>query len=241
MLATFVLLFEPVESEVRDEVLQAVSEERLRVSGPVLTQLYASCAPAAKPWVAASTAVSRLPPKWFMPLFDDAYRRSKDPGVQATLLGSLHYFLRTYPAHAVRYRALIRALLRSRNQRLCVRGLGLAGQIDDLQPEDLALIQKKLLARSADHRMSALAGLADLMYRHERLAPHVREFCRSEPLRTLIRKLQRHDDDPFVRWGAWNCFLAWRVAFAPQSVKPGERTREYVPRELRKYVVQRPS
>lgn len=152
--------------------------------------------------------VRRLRPHLFESLWRAALRAAKSDARRTALGSALAAYLRAWPRAARRFRQDVRSYLHSTRPALRQRGLELAGLLDKMGGDDLAVVQGSLASRSQYIRMAALFAVYQMASRGASAPPAARRFVASPVIKETVRALATRDRDADVRVGARNCLAS---------------------------------
>jgi hypothetical protein len=160
--------------------------------------------------LAGMPVVRRLRPHLFENLWRAARRTAKTDSHRSALGSALAAYLRAWPRAARRFRGDVRSYLHSPRPALRLRGLELAGLMDQVGDDDLAVVQDSLASRNPFVRMAALFGIHQIASRRAPVPRAMRRFVASPVIREMVRGLASQDRDAHVRLGARNCLASLR-------------------------------
>jgi hypothetical protein len=184
-----------------------------RVDAKLFQNLYSSCPKSLKFALASTASFLRLDPETFKTLFYDVYRRHASGFPHRRALASTlnAYLISFHPEAAHEYEDIILECLRSPKPELRMRGLYMAGFLDDLEMKDLELMKKKIYARS-NLRDCAINGLCELLKRRKRVSPRVLAFCLDPKIRAKAERIYGWGPDDGNRLSAYYLLKAIREA-----------------------------
>lgn len=186
-------------------------QKRYRVDSKLFRDLYSSCAKRLKLALVNTTTFLRLDERTFKTIFIDAYRRQASKPSDFRALASILnvYFLSFNSGAAKGYKDIILECLRSPKPELRMRGLYMAGFLDDLEMRDLQLMKEKIGARS-HLRACALNGLCELLKRRRKVSPRVLAFCLDPKIQAKAERIYGWDADDGARLSAYYLLKAIR-------------------------------
>jgi len=196
---TALLLLDGVNLAVLDAAYDSLRAGRLEIDAELISELYRLCPGHLKVELASSHLVPQLAPRFFEPIFDDAYRRPMSVAQRAELSFGLHSYLSHHLDRIQKYRKVILNLMHHPHRQVAMHGLLLAGIIGDLRRKDLELIERRLTSRAFYFRMNALNAVSHLLRRPHALSSEVLAFCTSDEVLSKTRRLYRADPDEHVR------------------------------------------
>lgn len=189
--------------ELRHRCLQLIDQGAARIDEELVFALHSAGDRKVKLALASSLAVSRMRPRSFRKIFDEAYRRPDLTVVERReLVWNLEVFLIQRPRQLRVYERIILDLLESPHPDLRVRALSMVGRMDPLAPSTLDLLGRNLESRTPSLRVNALEGFHELIERLDRLDSHVRSFVSSATFLERVTHLRRTDPDASVRHNA---------------------------------------
>jgi hypothetical protein len=219
-LAATVLMIVSSNPDVRSTDFDRIDAGVIRLDEQLLEDLHARCPRELKVALFESAAVFRLSASAFKRLFHTTW---SEPMLSA---GQRHILARSLSARlrprrrgqhvhlqvdgVDDYRDVIIELLWSPGRSLCLRGLLLAGLLNDLSPRDLGRMKRKLTSRWFDHRMNACNGLCELVKRHRELPRAIIESATSLEVRKAAARITRTDPEAGARSCAYFLLKAIR-------------------------------
>lgn len=210
--------------ELRRQCIELIDQGAAGIDEELIFALHLAGDRKVKLALASSLAVSRMTPRAFRQIFDEAYRRP-DLTVKERreLVWNLEIFLIHRPRQLRAYERTILDLLKSPHPDLRVRALSMVGRMDRLAPSTLNLLARNLKSRTPSLRVNALEGFYEVIERLDRLDSHVRNFVTSVVFRDRVTQLRRSDPDANVRHNARAILNA--LARAGSGRRPSRRKR----------------
>jgi hypothetical protein len=193
--------------------IDGFDKKRYRIDSKMFRDLYFSCPKHLKLLLTKTATFIRLDPKAFKTIFMDAYYRqaSELPDLRDLASTLNAYFVNFNPKAAHEYKDIILECLRSPKLELHLRGLDMAGFLDDLETEDLQRMKEKIGA-SSSLRICAMNGLCELLKRRQKVSPRVIAFCLDPKIQAKAERIHGRSTDDGVRLAAYYLLKAIREA-----------------------------
>lgn len=189
--------------ELRRRCLELIDQGAAGIDEKLIFALHSAGDREVKLALASSLAVSRMTPRAFRQIFDEAYRRPDLTVMERReLVWNLEIFLIQRPRQLRVYESTVLELLKSAHPDLRVRALSLVGRMDRLAPSTLNLLARNLRSRIPSLRVNALEGCYELIERLDRIDFYTRNFVTSDAFRERVSQLRRSDPDANVRHNA---------------------------------------
>lgn len=209
------------EDSLVEEGREGFHKGRYRIDSKLVADLYAVLPKRSRLELMFSRVAFRLAPKTFRALFLPVYRQRKlNASQRLKLAQQLWLFLGQEPGRAEGLRDVILGMLRSKRTDLSVLGLGMAGDLNYLDPKDLRLMKHLMLGKKYQ-RYNACNGFLKLVKRRHDVHPSVIEFCLQPEISQIAERIYKKDRDNGAR--RWGYYLLKALHRAGGPIAPGKK------------------